>query len=71
LEAWAAERGAARRTEQTAVEFARDLGSKAPEVQKHAFAAAKMHDELMFANWHPKAGDVQPLERLWQTMQSG
>ncbi|MEZ6134003.1 MAG: DUF4129 domain-containing protein [Pirellulaceae bacterium] len=68
LEAWAAERGAERKVDQTAGEFARRLSSKAPYLRGHAETAAHMLDQLMFADWRPQATDLGPLQQLWEAL---
>ncbi len=70
LEAWAAERGVIREIDQTSLEFVNQLSRRAPALREHAQCSAKMLDELMFAGWQPKPGDVQPLAELWRYMKS-
>ncbi len=69
LEAWAADRGMLRSEQQTASEFARQVGSAMPEVGGQAVAAANMLDQIMFAGWKPSLNELSPLEKLWQTLQ--
>ena len=68
LEAWAAEHGRPRREQETAAEFARQVARGVPAIGPHAQQAAHMLDQVMFADWHPKLADVQPLAALWQAL---
>ncbi|MCC6509291.1 MAG: DUF4129 domain-containing protein [Pirellulaceae bacterium] len=68
MEAWAAERQRPRSPEQTAEEFARNLVSQTPQLNKLPMQAAAMLDRVMFAGWKPSLQELEPLRELWQKM---
>lgn len=70
LEAWAAERGRPRQTDQTAEEFARKLVTELPQLVKLPTQAAAMLDRVMFAGWTPSIQDLTPLAELWRKLES-
>lgn len=68
LESFGAERGARRGEDQTAFEYAEDVGDAVPIINTTARKAAAMHDRLLFAGWKPTQEDLQPLAKLWKMM---
>lgn len=70
LEAWGAEQGRARQSDQTAEEYARALSAQMPQLNKLPVVAAGMLDREMFANWHPTLNEVAPLAELWRVLQT-
>lgn len=70
LEAWGAERGWPRQSQQTSAEFARQLSLNCPQLGRHATSAAGMLDRLMFAGWEPRIDEIQSLSPLWKSLTS-
>ncbi len=68
LEAWGAEIGVNRAPDETPREFVAKLLRVAPQLGKSPVLAANMLDQVVFANWKPKAADLTPLQHLWYAM---
>ncbi|MBC8003537.1 MAG: DUF4129 domain-containing protein, partial [Opitutaceae bacterium] len=68
LQAWAGDRGWPRRSEQTPMEFARQLAESAPPLADEARTVTRFYVSIAYGQQLP-ADDCKPaLERLWQQL---
>jgi hypothetical protein len=70
LQAWAIEQNAARRPDQTPIEFAQSLQAPFAEVGKDAVPLAQLYAGLAYADRKPTADCLSTLERLWRRLTS-
>ena len=69
LEAWAFERRAARRPEETPLEFADGLNERFPEVAKEARQLARLYSQMLYARANPTRDCLPLLQRVWDELQ--
>lgn len=65
LEAWSFERQAARRPEETPLEFAETLNARFPALAPDARQLARFYSQLVYARSNPSRDCLPLLERLW------
>jgi hypothetical protein len=68
LEAWAFERRAARRPEETPLEFADGLHERFPDVAKEARQLARLYSQMLYARANPTRDCLPLLQRLWDEL---
>ncbi|HVX15897.1 MAG TPA: DUF4129 domain-containing protein [Pirellulales bacterium] len=68
LEAWTFERGAARRREETPLEFAEALRRRFPQLAADVRQLARLYSELVYARTSPGRDCLPVLQRLWEEM---
>ena len=68
LEAWSFERGAARRREETPMEFAEALSQRFPGLAQDARQLARLYSQLVYARTNPTRECLPVLQRLWDEM---
>lgn len=70
MQAWAFERGAARRPDETPLEFASHLGSQAPQVADEARELARLYSQITYARGTLSSDCLPVLQRLWRQMRA-
>jgi len=70
LEAWAFERGAARRPEATPHEFAQQLGAGAPELAADVQSLANLYAQITYARGSLTPECLPTLKRLWRRLRA-
>lgn len=70
LEAWARDQGWPRDSDQTAYEFARAVGSQAPQLASPARTLAELYSRAAYAPGTLPAGSVESLRAIWQAMRT-
>ncbi len=68
LQAWAFERDAARRPDETPIEFASHLGAAAPHVAADVRELARLYSQITYARGTLSPDCLPALRRLWQQM---
>lgn len=68
LEAWARDQGWPRESDQTAYEFARQVGTQAPPIAAPARALADLYSRAAYASAALPANSIEQLQTLWQAM---
>jgi hypothetical protein len=68
LEAWAFERRAARRPEETPLEFADALNERFPDLASDARQLARLYSHMLYARTNPTRECLPLLQRLWDEM---
>jgi hypothetical protein len=68
LEAWAREQVIERPADQTALEFAQELGRRIPALAKDVTQTAQIYDRLAYARQIPSKNSLEVLERMWRRM---
>jgi hypothetical protein len=69
LEAWSFERQAARRREETPLEFAEALSGRYPALAQDARQLARLYSQMVYARTNPSRDCLPLLQRLWSEMQ--
>lgn len=70
LQAWAFERDAARRPDETPIEFASHLGAVAPHVAGDVRELARLYSQITYARGKLSPDCLPVLRRLWQQMRA-
>ncbi len=70
LQAWANDRQCPRLSDQTPLEFARDLAARAPFIGDDAHAIAQLYTRIAYAGFHPTEESLVYVEQLWSEMES-
>jgi len=68
MEAWAYERNVERGPEQTPLEFAREIGDEAPELEKDAVRIARLYTRAAYSETPPSDGCRDQLREAWHEM---
>jgi hypothetical protein len=68
LEAWAYERRAARRPEETPLEFADALNERFPDLARDAHQLARLYSQMLYARTNPTRECLPMLQRLWDEL---
>jgi hypothetical protein len=68
LEAWSFERAAARRREETPLEFAESLSQRFPAIASDARQLARVYSQMIYARTAPSRDSLPVLQRLWEEM---
>jgi hypothetical protein len=68
LEAWAFERQAARRADETPLEFADALDDRFPALADDARQLARLYSHMLYARTKPTRESLPVLQRLWDEM---
>ena len=68
LEAWAFERQAARRADETPMEFADTLDDRFPALAGDARELARLYSHMLYARTKPTRECLPLLQRLWEEM---
>ncbi|HET6882615.1 MAG TPA: DUF4129 domain-containing protein, partial [Pirellulales bacterium] len=68
LEAWTFERAAARRREETPLEFAESLSQRFPAISGDVRQLARLYSQMLYARTPPTRDCLPALQRLWDEM---
>jgi len=69
LEAWAREQLVERPPDQTPLEFAQELGRRAPALAKDVTQTAQLYVQIAYAGKSPPKDSADVLERMWRKME--
>ncbi len=70
LQAWAFEHDAARRPDETPLEFAQHLGGLAPQLGGEVRELAQLYSQIIYARGSLSSDCLPVLRRLWQQMRA-
>ena len=68
FEAWAHDQGFPRETDQTAYEFARQVGGKVNDIAKPARTLAELYSRAAYAPGTLPKASAEQLQELWEVM---